>query len=71
MKNQNVTEWVVLTYRQDKTGMTRKTKVGKAFRKRDDVINVILDALPIVNHHGECWVTLVPFNPDFVEDDDE
>lgn len=71
MKPLPVNEWVALTYRQDKTGMTRKTKIGKAYRKRDDVINVVLEALPMVNQHGECWVTLVPYNPDYAEDDND
>jgi hypothetical protein len=70
MKKDQQHEWVVLFYRTDKMGITRKTKIGKAFTKRDNVINVSLEALPLVNQHGECWITLAPYNPDYIEEDD-
>ena len=49
--------------------MTRKTKIGKAFLRSNDVINVCLEVLPLVNEHGECWITLAPYNPEHVEND--
>lgn len=62
-------EWIVLFYRTDKNGTTRKTKIGKAFLKRNDVINVALEVLPLVNQFGECWITLVPYDPDHPDND--
>jgi len=55
----------------DKHGSTRKTKIGKAFLRKNEVINVCFEALPLVNSQGECWVTLAPFDPNFgaYEDD--
>lgn len=62
-------EWVVLFYRRDRNNLTRKTKIGKAFLRNNDVINVCLEVLPLVNEHGECWITLAPYNPEHVEND--
>jgi len=64
----STTEYIVLSYRTDKYGNVRKTKLGKGFLGRNGVnINVCFEALPISNQEGECWVTLVPYDPNFNE----
>lgn len=61
-------EYVALAYRTDKHGHVRKTKLGRAFQGRNEgTINISFEALPLLNQDGECWVTLVPYDPNFGE----
>jgi hypothetical protein len=60
-------EYTALAYRTDRHGNVRKTKVGKAFKGKKQAINLCLEAYPLVNQDGECWVTLVPYDPNFGE----
>jgi len=62
------TEYIVLSYRQDRHGNVRKTKLGRGFLGRNGTnINVSLEAAPLTNQDGECWITLVPYDPNFSE----
>lgn len=62
------TEYIALAYRTDKYGHVRKTKLGRAFTgRKEGTININFEAAPLPNQEGECWVTLVPFDPDFGE----
>jgi hypothetical protein len=61
-------EYVALAYRTDKHGHVRKTKLGRAFQgRKEGTINISFEALPLLNQDGECWVTLVPYDPNFGE----
>jgi hypothetical protein len=62
------TEYIVLSYRTDKHGHVRKTKLGKGFTgRKEGTINVNFEAIPLPNQDGECWVSLVPYDPNFGE----
>jgi hypothetical protein len=64
-------KWDALTYRTDRRGKTRHTNIGFAKRGKGEVINIKFESLPIPNEHGEVWVTLVPYNPEYAEDNGE
>lgn len=64
-------KWDALTYRTDRRGKTRHTQIGFAKRGKNDVINIKFESLPLPNEHGETWVTLVPFDPNYADDADE
>lgn len=66
-----VDKWDALTYKKDRRGKTRHTHIGFAKKGKSNVINVKLEALPTPNEHGETWVTLVPYDPDYAEDADQ
>lgn len=58
--------WDVMHYQTDKKGRTNYLKIGRAWAKEDsDAINVKLYAAPFQNRDGECWLTLVPYDPDW------
>ena len=58
--------WDVMHYQTDKKGRTNYLKIGRAWAKADsDAINVKLYAAPFPNREGECWLTLVPYDPDW------
>lgn len=64
--DQQVTDYIVLAYRTDKHGNIRKTKLGRGFAgRKEGTINANLEALPLQNSEGECWITLVPYDPNF------
>jgi hypothetical protein len=63
-----VTEYIALSYRTDKHGHVRKTKLGRAFNgRKEGTININFEATPLPNQDGECWVSLVPYDPNFGE----
>jgi hypothetical protein len=63
-----VTEYIALSYRTDKHGHVRKTKLGRAFSgRKEGTINISFEASPLPNQDGECWVSLVPYDPNFGE----
>jgi len=46
----------------------RKTKLGRGFTgRKEGTINVNFEAAPLPNQDGECWVSLVPYDPNFGE----
>lgn len=58
--------WDVMHYTTDKKGRTNYLKMGRAYAKPDsDAINIKLFAAPFPNRDGECWLTLVPYDPDW------
>lgn len=58
--------WDVMHYQTDRKGRTNYLKIGRAWAKEDsDAINVKLYAAPFPNRDGECWLTLVPYDPDW------
>jgi hypothetical protein len=62
------TEYIVLSYRTDKHGHVRKTKLGRGFLgRKEGTINVNFEASPLPNQDGECWVSLVPYDPNYGE----
>jgi len=68
LSEQSGTEYIVLSYRTDKHGHVRKTKLGRAFTgRKEGTINVNFEAAPLPNQDGECWVSLVPYDPNFGE----
>jgi hypothetical protein len=53
-------------YQTDRKGRTNYLKIGRAWAKEEsDAINVKLYAAPFPNRDGECWLTLVPYDPDW------
>jgi hypothetical protein len=58
--------WDVMHYTTDRKGRTNYLKIGRAWAKEDsDAINLKLYAAPFQNRDGECWLTLVPYDPDW------
>lgn len=58
--------WEVMHYATDRKGRTNYLKIGRAWAKDDsDAINMKLYAAPFPNRDGECWLTLVPYDPDW------
>lgn len=58
--------WDVMHYSTDKKGRTNYIKIGRAWAKDDsDAINIKMYAAPFPNREGECWLTLVPYDPDW------
>lgn len=58
--------WDVMHYTTDKKGRTNYLRIGRAWAKDDsDAINVKLYAAPFTNRDGECWLTLVPYDPEW------
>lgn len=58
--------WDVMHYATDRKGRTNYLKIGRAWAKDDsDAINLKLYAAPFANRDGECWLTLVPYDPDW------
>jgi len=58
--------WDAMHYQTDRKGRTNYLKIGRAYAKADsDAINLKLFAAPFPNRDGECWLTLVPYDPDW------
>jgi len=58
--------WEVIQYNEDRNGKTNTLKLGRAYAKEDsDVINLKLFAAPFTNRGNECWITLVPYDPNW------
>lgn len=54
-----------VTSRKDKSGKTRYTRIGAAFRMKPDQdgnprdgFTIVLDALPMPNAEGQAWISL-------------
>ena len=61
MTDNDTEKWVVISFRTDKRGITRRVNLGIAFaRPEDDFINVKFEALPLPDVRGEVWVRLFP-----------
>lgn len=58
--------WDVFHFTRDKKGRNNWIKLGRAWAKDDeDSISVKLYAYPLQNVDGECWIKLVPFDPEW------
>jgi hypothetical protein len=65
-ENDFVDCWDVMHYTTDKKGRTNYLRIGRAWAKDDsDAINIKLYAAPFTNRDGECWLTLVPYDPEW------
>ena len=51
--------WTVLSYKTDRSGVTKKTIIGTGWIEDNELL-VLLDVLPTPNQNIECWIALKP-----------